>query len=79
MSTYEIWGVIWTRDDVKPEDEVTWYSSKDEAVSEYNRRGDKYWHCPLVIADVYPHVVVHEAPSPFEHGYDNFYYREEGK
>lgn len=76
MSTNEIWGVIWTREDVKPTDEVCWYSTKEEAISEYNGRGDKYWHCPLVKATITTPETVHVAPSPFEYGYDNFYYRE---
>jgi hypothetical protein len=73
-----IWGVIWTREDVQPDDEVTWYDSKEEAVDEYNGRGDKYWRCPLVRATVNPPVVMAEMiVSPFEAGYDNFYYRPE--
>lgn len=75
--TVEVWGIIWARGDVKPDDEVTWYSSKDEAVREFNGRGDKYWHCPLVMANMNPPVVIHEAPCPFDHGYDNFYYTDE--
>ncbi len=73
----EIWGVIWTRDEVKPDDEVTWYESKDEAVREFNGRGDNYWHCPIVRATVNPPVVMHSAPCPFDHGYDDFYFPQE--
>ena len=72
----ELWGVIWTRGDEVAE--PTWYDSKEEAISEWNQRGDKYWHCPLVTTEIGPVTVKKQlTASPFEAGYDNFYYHED--
>ena len=75
-----VWGIVWVRDEQDENNEPSWYESEDDAVYEYNQRGDKYWASRLVTGTITSVEVKHDGYNsvpPWGRDYDGNYYLQE--